>query len=998
MLTVARMFLQVSLLGTIFGWCAFGVMAGQITETKDYFIQTIGIEDGLPHELTHRVVQDATGFLWISTSGGLVRYDGNRIQLYNSPLIRNEESDVIYAITRGNDGALWAAPNSGGLVEFNDGRFLPRADKTNLPAIPPTFLTQTPDGAFWIGYFEAKLVRWKDGQAHWFTREDGLTAGQTISLATNGSRNIWIASDSFLGEYEQGRLVPRFDSPGTKLRLSTARSGGVWVVGSEQIQKIENGKLVVVSSNTPWAVVAGTPSAVFEDSTGTLWIGTKGLGFYRFARGVFEKMPSSHPWITDIDEDHEGNIWVTTRGGGLDRLRAKRFLLFDAKVGLPESVSTSLCEDGSGNLWFAYDGNALVKLQQGDLDQKQAWQSNIWKSSLLVCRDHDNGLWVATRTSLWRWPASGEPLNVDIGPQTNISIHCLFNPRGGGVWAGGERGFLGRWREGAWTLFDTSPYVSTNAMVRCLQEDSNGAMWIAFNSGDMLKFENDRFTHFDQKNGLGGSMVRSMFLDSANHLWLATTRDGLLLRDGETFRHISTKEGLPDELVDQILEDDSHRVWFGTQIGLYYLGRDELYQCALGKIPRVNPVIYGRDAGLMGDSAITSYQPTACKSHDGHLWFATYKGVISVDPASVKLETNPPPVVVDAVLLDDQPAPIRNAVVIPAKTRKLEVRLSVIHFSAPSQVKIRHWLENFDSTWVDAGNQRSITYPKLPPGNYTLRFEACSPDGIWNEQTAPLQLAVTPAWWQIRWLQIVSAGTLIILLVLAVRTWSLRRLQLKLERLEQKQAMEKERARIAKNLHDDLGASLTELGLLADLARSNGATMEKLKDLTGFFSDRARGLARALDAIVWTVNPTNDSLHELSAYISEFSQELFAKTSVSFRLDVDENIPQRTLSPEERSNLFLTAKEAINNVIKHSGATEAWLTIKTEGDNFHITIRDNGRGFNPTAAENVKRNGLANMHSRIQELNGSFSIDSTPGQGTTISISVQFLINTSTKL
>lgn len=589
-------------------------------------------------------------------------------------------------------------------------------------------------------------------------------------------------------------------------------------------------------------------------------------------------------------------------------------------------------------------------------------------------------------------------MNVDIGPQTNISMHCLFSPRGGGVWAGGERGFLGRWRDGQWTRFDTSPYVSSNAMVRCLQEDAEGAMWIAFNSGDMLRFANGNFSHFDQKDGLGGSMIRSMFLDSSNHLWLATTRDGLLLRDGDTFRRISAAQGMPDELVDQILEDNFHRIWFGTQVGLYYLGRDELYDCAIGKIPRVNPVIYGRDAGLMGDSAITSYQPTACKSRDGHLWFATYKGVISIDPASVKLETNPPPVVVDEILLDDQPVPFRKAVKIPAKTRKLEVRLSVIHFSAPSQVKIRHWLENFDSTWVDAENQRSFTYPKLPPGNYTLRYEACSPDGIWNEQATPLELSVTPAWWQIRWLQVVSAGAFILLLVFAVRTWSLRRLQLKLERLEQKQAMEKERARIAKNLHDDLGASLTELGLLADLARSNGATVEKLKDLTGFFSDRARGLARTLDTIVWTVNPTNDSLHELSAYISEFSQELFAKTSISFRLDVDDNIPQRTLSPEERSNLFLTAKEAINNVIKHSGATEAWLTIRTEGENFHVVIRDNGRGFNPDAAENTKRNGLANMRSRIQELNGHFLIDSAPGCGTTISISVRLPVNTSTKL
>jgi signal transduction histidine kinase len=960
-------------------------------ETSDYYVQSFGIQDGLPHELTHRIVQDKTGYLWISTSGGLVRYDGNQLQLFSSPLISSEESDVIYAITRGFDGNLWAAPNCGGLVEFQPetGTFVQRAGQADFPANPPAFLAEMPDGAFWAGYYDAHLLRWKDGRATWFTRTNGLVVGQTISLAADPAGRIWVASDSFLGSYENGQLVRRFDAPGTKLRLGRGGSGEIWVVGAHQLQKLEDGKLSCVTTNLPWAGVSGTPSVVFEDSRGTVWIGTKGLGLYCFAKNTFDRVPTSHPWITDINEDHEGNLWVTTRGGGINRLRLKGFEVWDVSSGLPESVPTSICQDARSNLWIAYDGKCLVELQKRLLNQRREFQTDLWKYSLLVCPDHDDQLWIATRSALLRWRAGQEPVREPIGSRTNVSVHVLYCRRNGELWVGGEYGFLGRWRQGQWSQFDQLRDAIGASMVRCLGEDREGTLWVGLNDGNMLRFQNDTFTHLNRQDGLPGSMIRSILCDSAGHLWMATTRDGLLLRYQGGFRRVTCDQGFPREVVDQMLEDNSGRIWFATQVGLYHVDCDELFDCALGKIPRIQPISYGRDAGLVGYSIVNSYQPSAWKSSDGHLWFATHKGIISVNPAALKQETNPPPVLVDEVLLDDRPVPVRNPLRLPATTRKLDVRLSVIYLSAPDQVRVRHWLEGFDSTWVESGSQRSFTYPKLAPGTYKLRFSACNLDGVWNDQTIPLSLVVVPAWWQLRSLQLATVAALVGLLILAVRSWSHRRLKFKLERLEQKQAMEKERARIAKNLHDDLGASLTEIGLLADLARRNGTSPEGLKDVTGFFSERVRGLARTLDTIVWTVNPTNDSLAELATYLCEFSQELFGMSSIRCRLDVSGEIPPCPLSPEERSNLFLTAKEAMNNIIKHSGATEAWLSIRMEGDRFCISIRDNGRGFRCDAPENAKRNGLANMRSRIQELNGSFALTSAPGAGTTIAISIR---------
>jgi signal transduction histidine kinase len=177
------------------------------------------------------------------------------------------------------------------------------------------------------------------------------------------------------------------------------------------------------------------------------------------------------------------------------------------------------------------------------------------------------------------------------------------------------------------------------------------------------------------------------------------------------------------------------------------------------------------------------------------------------------------------------------------------------------------------------------------------------------------------------------------------------------------------------------------------LATRGTRSPEKLKSAAEFFSDRVRGLARTLDTIVWTVNPRNDSLDELATYLCGFSQELFALGNIRCRLDMAGEIPPISLTPEQRSNLFLTAKEAMNNVVKHSGATEARLRIKMEDNCFCVSIEDNGRGFEPGKSENGKRNGLANMRSRIEELNGIFSVDSVPGKGTVVSFSICFQPN-----
>ncbi|HXE43550.1 MAG TPA: triple tyrosine motif-containing protein, partial [Candidatus Baltobacteraceae bacterium] len=342
-------------------------------------------------------------------------------------------------------------------------------------------------------------------------------------------------------------------------------------------------------------------------------------------------------------------------------------------------------------------------------------------------------------------------------------------------------------------------------------------------------------------------------------LWMTTTRDGLLLRRANQFYRVTTEQGFPSGVIDEMEEDNFGRIWFATEVGFYHIDRDELVKCALGKISQVHPIAFGRDVGLVGYSPVSNFQPSSWKSKDGLLVFTTHKGVISIDPSHCQANTVATPVLMDEILVNDKKIPVNTDITLAHDVRKIEFKISAINFSAPDQIKVRHCLEGFDSMWIDEGNQRTFSYPKLPPGKYVLRFSACNPDGVWSDSVAPLTITVVPAWWQLRWMQLLGVLAAAAALTLVVRRWSHRRLQLKLERLEQRQAMEKERARIAKNLHDDLGGTLTEIGLLADLTTREARSPEKIKSAAEFFSDRVRGLARTLDTIVWTVNPKNDS-------------------------------------------------------------------------------------------------------------------------------------------
>jgi hypothetical protein len=378
-------------------------------------------------------------------------------------------------------------------------------------------------------------------------------------------------------------------------------------------------------------------------------------------------------------------------------------------------------------------------------------------------------------------------------------------------------------------------------------------------------------------------------------LWIGTSGGGLLVRvEGKLFR-LTSAHGLPANAIFQILRDDQGRMWFGSPAGIFHVARQALLDCVRGSETQVHAVRFGRSDGLTSVSCLGGYQPVAWKSAGGPLWFATRQGLLKVDTAAENPNRRPPPMLLDECRIDNRPVTLDRPVRVKSDARKLEFRFSVLSYTAPERVQVRHRLDGFDSDWVEAGSIRAVNYPKLPPGDYRLHINACNNDGVWNEQGIQLAFVVLPAWWQTPWFRAMALAGFAVLIGLSVRYWSHRRLRRELERMEQHQALEKERARIARDLHDDLGVSLTQIALLAEMSTSESVPAERRRKNLGQVVSGARNLVRELDGILWTVNPKNDSLEKLASYLCQFSQQFFRLKNICCRFDVADDIPAHPL-------------------------------------------------------------------------------------------------------
>ena len=949
--------------------------------TGEYSLKAWETDDGLPHNSIADIVQRRDGFLWVATQGGLVRFDGLDFKTHRSPLIDGVKSASVVSLLEVDAETMLVASHQSGLLQLRHGQltvhpltseFDPRKKIARL------FFEQP--GVFWILFADREAWRYENGTVKKFPTPAGARLFWPASFARDTDGNVYLSRGSGVERYdgEALALVPK--SPSGSVTIAVARAGGVWVAGGRRLAKLHGETLTAVTAPPPWSGNV-SPGVMYEDRRGALWMAPPDQNLVRWKDGVRVEIAAAHLNINALTEDDEGNLWVATGGNGLNRVQQARLMLVAEETNWSNSAG-SISEDQNGTLWFA-NREAVRKITGGQIES--LGPDTGWPKKLLpVCPDQAGNLWFGMGPDLYRRKADGSEAPLLVETRPSGSIHVLFCARDGSLWVGRNSGSLRRHLpDGRSETFDGKTGYRGRG-VRAIGEDAAGHIWVGTEEGQLFEKTDQGFINRSATMGVPENAIRAIHGDAQGGLWIATAGAGLLVKADGRFVKITEAQGLPDDVISHVLEDDFGWLWLGSRRGICRVLKSDLYDYIGGRSSHIRPITYGRADGLSGISAVGSYQPTAWKTRSGRLWFVTRKGLVTADPAQIESTRRTPPVYLEQVLLDEHPVDLAKTTVL-SSARKLEFQFTAPTYMAPERVRFRHRLEGFESDWVESGTRRFATYPALPPGRYVFAVSASSGDREWSAVPATLAFEVLPMWSETWWAQLLALTLLVASLVMLVRFWSHRRLKARLARFEQSQRLELERVRIARDLHDDLGASLTQASMMAEELSEDWSDIPDPKARSAALATRVRTIARDLDAVVWTVSPKNDSLASLSAYLADFAEEYFRTAAPECRTHVDDNIPAAPLSPEIRHHLFMIAKELLNNVLKHARAKKVDLTMRMRGGVFELIVADDGSGFSLATAETSGRNGLANLRARAAEAGCSLEITSAPG-GTTATL------------
>jgi signal transduction histidine kinase/ligand-binding sensor domain-containing protein len=945
--------------------------------------------DGLPSNEITSLGQSLDGYLYIGTPAGLSRFDGKTFMPVNPDdlvsLPVSKRGAVALSRSRIGDDLL-IAPRSGGIVRLIGGELIPEPLPPALAQTSVESIFRENARAFWIGFQGGIALRIEDDRHRIFDAADGLKPNDPIQFARDGSGRVWLASGNFLARHENGSLIRVPVGSGREgLRIASSRTDGPWIVADEHLNKFKDGAVSHIDKiNT--STGAHFLQALLEDSTGALWLGTRSRGLRRWTPdGEVARLIQVPEDISSLLEDAHGNIWAGTNGSGLIRVSPAVLTLFNRANGLLENHSLAVCSDSEGRIWFANRDGGVSALNPENratiVSRPQEWENF---SALSVVPAKDGRVWVSTPYGLHFITDSGITHTVVDERLTGENApRVMFAARNGDVWFALPAGGVGRLSNGAVKIF-APPDHPGPARVRTFAEDAQARLWTGAEDSSLHRFDGEKFVPVTAVALAGAGAIQSIHFDRSGTGWIGTNRGGIVQLNTTGARRVSSRDGLLSDNVTQITSDDDGWLWLGSPTGISRIDIKEVEDRLAGRIDRLHPSPVGIDQGLVEATCLSSHQPAVWKTGSGILLFTTRQGVVAIDPfrernLSTSLQMKIHSLACDGLLLDSAPI-IR----VPPRPRLIEIRYSPLNLTTPGRVRVRHRLTGFDDKWTEADKGGIAEYPQLPPGKYTFEIAARTAGVAGSESHAALVFTVAAAWWQSVWFHLLAGVLGIAAIVLAARRWAHRRLHKKLARLEYDAALEQERARIAKNIHDDLGAGLTRISLLTQSAQKNEgeAQLDKIYHTVS-------ELTRSMDEIVWAVNPKNDDLESVANYIVEFAQGYLSDAGLRCRVLIPETLPARVITAQFRHHLFLTCKESLNNIVKHAQATDVVIQLDVRGDDLTLTIADNGIGLTTTAETPSRRNGLKNMRSRMESIGGHLDISAADPRGTLVTLTAR---------
>ena len=972
-------------------------LPGNTPELKSYEIQ--------------KLLVDETGTLWIANvEGGLISYRDGRFRFEReSPQTPQSWLDKVL-LARTNEvllssiyGWIFRGENSGDTNRWQTW-IPPGAVNISAPC-------RDQDGVIWFRSADFRLNQLRDGVVTKLASPPGLRSPQVNAFITDAAGKLWVGTPKELAVWDGKNFVdmtPTSGIPSLPVRnLAACLDGSIWVRTDEQVLKCRNQQCVAMA--TPWNRELRPQSSaggMFADSRGDVWLMQDGEGIWHVGSDgrvnrISEKNGLPNNAIKCWFEDREHNLWVGLTGGGLARIRPRVFHSVWPTEGFHHAART-VCEAADGTFWFGTFGNYFLREQAGKFEALTLppnAASRAVGSELSVLPATNGTLWIGSVGNGLFACANGFLTRPFSSSDIREVARVLYQDRDCGLWIGSEFGLF-LWRDEKLKTFWTNENF-TAAYVLAITQDHSGDVWIGTAIGELRRFHDGKFESFRPKDSLtanatvaaaatadpmrevgrgtlsaGGEKFWALHADAEGVIWIGSLGGGLLRFQNGEFTRFSLADGLPSENVNQILEDDRDQLWLGTSAGVACANKTELNNFVHGS-PPVPFITYGKLDGLPAVECSGGSQPACWHGRDGRLWFTTVKGAAWVNPAELRQNLLPPPVKIEAVSVDGRrivtDANSENPAATPppqfiveAGQHYFEFKFSALSFTSPDKVRFKWRLTGLEKNWVDGEGRRSVTYSFIPPGSYQFEVTAGNNDGVWNEQPAAIKFTVLPYFWQRWWFRVVVG---LFLVAAAILIYSIRIARLR--------ALEHLRLRIARDLHDEVGANLGSISLLAQIMEQHPSAADAVQ---------VRGIAvQTIDTlrdIIWFIDPTHDRLSDLVARLQETAKLMLQNVACKFEQSGD--FLSADLSLSFRRNVPALFKEALHNVLKHSHATVVEFSVRRLENEFHFRIHDNGIGFNPSGKSSG--NGLKNMMQRATELNGTITIESTPRNGTTITL------------
>ncbi len=969
--------------------------------TQPYIVRVWQAEDGLPVNTVPTILQTHDGYIWVGTYDGLARFDGVHFTIFNNANTSGLVNDSVSSLFEDAKGNLWIGHGTGELTLYRDGKFEPVNINAHWRNRSINAIETDERGNIWLQNADRQLSRLSDGTV--LTPEKGdLPDYGTLIKGDQGL--IWVLNAGRASVLKNGKLTP-FDfgsaTPNTLIQgIAPSQRGGLWVACNGRIRRWEGNHWVEDLGPSPWGT--GELAAFIETQNGYLAAATldqTGQGLYLISPkgevAFFDRANGlGSDWLLCLCEDHEGNLWVGCGNGGLAMVRHSVVATLNAHDNWQGRAVLSVCTGTNDTLWVGTEGAGIYNFNartEEHYDESNGLSNMyIWS----ISEDSHGQLWAGS----WGgglYEKEGERFtNAAATSNLIIPITALVSSKFGGMWVGTSVGLLRLKQDGSTAWFWKSKQL-TWPRVNAVVEDGTNRVWFGTADRGLGCLEYGKLRIFRKRDGLSNDSINCLHLDSDGVLWIGTAGGGLNRLKNGHFTCITTKQGLPDDVICDMEDDSRGYFWISTHGGIFRVSKNKLNKYLDGLTDSIECRTYGKDDGLPTLECSGGSQPASCQTTDGRIWFPTSHGLVVIYPYNVRTNLLAPPVVIEKLLVDGHPANRagRSPLRITPGHHRLDFFYIGLSFIVPDKVQFKYKLEPLDKDWINAGTIRTVAYNDVPPGKYVFHVIACNNDGVWNKIGAKLPFTVLPFFWQTLWFQVIVYGIAAVIVGGGVWLDTRRRLQRKLERVEYLRAIERERIRIARDIHDQLGAGLTHITFLSQIIRKRLNEPEQATLSLDQLHNKVRMITREMDEIVWAVNPQYDTLDSLVTYLGKFAQELIQAAGIRCRLDLPFQVPVWRLPAEVRHNLFLSFKEALNNAINHAAATQVDILLEVKPDGFTLTVKDDGCGFDPKLFpwELPPRpnrlshgNGLINMRQRLAEMGGRFDIQSEPGKGTKV--------------